>query len=60
MAKFSIQYFVLGYMQNNDVPMHIANCCGGYYFTGCLDEVRINAFKKYCADTYIELQNYRK
>ena len=41
----SVLYFLLGYMQNNDVPMHIANCCGGHYFTGCLDEVRINALK---------------
>ncbi|KAK2193943.1 hypothetical protein NP493_4g03049 [Ridgeia piscesae] len=27
-----------GYLKNNDVPMYIANCCGEYFFTGCLDE----------------------
>ncbi|KAK2175222.1 hypothetical protein NP493_743g03045 [Ridgeia piscesae] len=30
-----------GYMQNNDVPMHIGNDCAGNYFVGCLDELRV-------------------
>ena len=32
-----------GFMQNNDVPMHIANNCDGDYFVGCLDEVRLHS-----------------
>ncbi|KAI0239670.1 hypothetical protein LSAT2_009632, partial [Lamellibrachia satsuma] len=31
---------VSGFMQNNDVPMHIANDCDDNYFVGCLDEVK--------------------
>ncbi|KAI0239671.1 hypothetical protein LSAT2_009633 [Lamellibrachia satsuma] len=32
---------VSGFMQNNDVPMHIANNCDDDYFVGCLDELRV-------------------
>ncbi|KAK2186748.1 hypothetical protein NP493_190g04029 [Ridgeia piscesae] len=30
-----------GFMQNNDVPMHIANNCDDDYFVGCIDELRV-------------------
>ena len=43
-AWSSVPYFVLGYMKNNDVPMHTANCCDGHYFVGCLDEVSVCAY----------------
>ena len=32
-----------GFMQNNDVPMHIANDCDDNYFVGCLDEVKFRS-----------------
>ncbi|KAI0232633.1 hypothetical protein LSAT2_017057 [Lamellibrachia satsuma] len=37
----SSQASVAGYMQNNDVPMHIANCCDMNGFVGCIDELRV-------------------
>ncbi|KAI0236872.1 hypothetical protein LSAT2_012642 [Lamellibrachia satsuma] len=37
----SSQTPVSGFMQNNDVPMKIANCCGTSGFIGCMDELRV-------------------